>query len=816
MARAIDRRQLPVDRNPLWSIMGGGVGNLPKLDAQKLWQGWLDSFKMFTGIDLSSPVKLVESIADKIGDALDPAAIVAQIRALTDLDLSSPDALVDSIRDKLGDILDPANVVAQIKELTHLDLSSPQALVASIGSLLVGGDGGVIDPSRLPQIPLANIVQIVTSLLPGGAMTGLDSVLDDLGHWTYNDSHGEGAAQVTADGAVHDLYSGDLIPVVAGDVLHLTGKARWASLVATGNPIEIGVTGYTDKAGTSSGGRIAAAWPVNPSGTLSDWQNLAGQITVPSGWVSVRLRLTVKEGATAGTVIFTPPDANKGDNLLPLNLVQDLPSRLGALLSLSTWQSLLDQIKGSSGGSISDLINRIVHLGVDGSFDASQLVNVPNMPAVPGNIVTGIESGAGSLLHDVEDHIDNVVNRFFGMFGSGHSKDDAAAAMGAIYNQVQATAQTVQDMVAAQTGDSHSGKSYSVKFADYPNGPFPNVFDLTYSGAGSGSLQVSGGKAHWNKVADGDRLVIGRYNQGATLTDYQNIQGTVANPMDNGASNWLFGRSDMALQNLVYAKGTRNSLLDFRAELGCYVGGVNYVFASNIPANPNFNLGVRIGTGKGLRNFQVISGNDVIIDYTDSAGISQVGADKRQWGFVSSTSNGGNNVPADAVVVSCADADPSGATGSGAKMSRRNTSAATIQSGRVLAPMNYYDSKDLATPDILCDVPNAKFTVSLAGWYRVEIAFQINSLAFASGWNVAPVLFKNGAAAAIGTDAYAFYYFGVGAGARYAQTSFAIYLNAGDNVQAGYDASGVLSWMVGDGAGLGTYFGITLENRSLG
>ncbi|AKF15203.1 minor tail protein [Mycobacterium phage ShedlockHolmes] len=782
MPRAYDRRPLPIDRNPLWSIMGGGIGNLPKLDAQKLWQGWLDSFKLFTGIDLSSPAKLVESIADKISEGLDPATIIAQIKAAT-----------------------------------HLDLSSPQALAASLGSLILGGDGGgVIDPSRLPQIPLANIVQIVTSLLPGGAMTGLDSVLDEFGHWTYDNSYGEGAATVTADGAVHDLYSGDLIPVKAGDVLHITGKARWAGLVATGNPVEIGVTGYTDKAGTSSGGRAAAAWPVAPSGTLPDWQSLAGTYTVPNGVVAVRLRLTVTDGATGGTVTFTPPDANKGDNLLPLNLVQDLPSRLAALLSFSTWQQFLDAAKGSPGGAISDLINRIVHLGTDGTFDASQLVNVPNMPAVPGDIVTGLPGGSGSMLHDVEDHIDNVVNKFFGMFGSGHSKDDAAAAMGAIYNQVSATAQTVQNMVASQTGDSHSGKSFTVKFADYPDGPFPNVFDLTYSGAGSGSLQISGGKAHWNKVADGDRMVIGKYNQGATLTDYQSIQGTVANPMDNGASNWLFGRSDDALQNLVYAKGTRNSLLDFRAELGCFVAGHQIVFASNVPANPNFNLGVRIGTGKGLRNFQVVSGNDVIIDYTDAAGISQVGADKRKWGFVSSTSSGGANVPADAVVVSCADADPSGATGSGARMSRRNTSSATVQGGRVLAPMNYYDSMDLRTPDITPDVPNGKFTVSLSGWYRVEMAFQIGSNAFASAWNVAPVLYKNGAVAAIGTDAYAFFYFGVGAGARYAQTSFAIYLNPGDSVQAGYDASGVLNWMVGDGAGIGTYFGITLENRSLG
>ncbi|QIG61537.1 minor tail protein [Mycobacterium phage Ximenita] len=776
MPRAYDRRQLVVDRNPLAGIVPD-PGKLPKLDAAALWAQWLAGLKELTGLDLSSPEKLVESLGELIGGVLDPENIVALV----------------------GQVLGFTGTATNLDEL-----------VAWVSENL----WGPIDPGRIGVLPVSQIGEFVASLLPNGLFDSASSVLDPSGKWVFDEAVGKlspGSVRTTADGTIKDLLSLDLIALTPGHVLDVAGSIKWSGLVATGSPIEVGLVTYSDAKGKNMVGRPVIAAPTGQTGT-ADWKAVSGQYTVPeSGVKSARVRVTLRETATAGSVWYDEVDAYK-TNLMPLRLVEGLSARLADLLGIDVWQEFLNAAKGGPGGVISDLINRIVHLGVDGSFDASQLSNTNNMPPVPGANIIGI---SGNILQDIGKHLDNVVNRFLGMKDTGHSFDDAAAAMGTIYNQVQTSAQTLQDLIARQTGDAHSGVSYTVKFADYPNGPFPSVFSLTYSGAGTGYLSVVDGKATWNEAANGDRQVIGKH-EGVTLTDYQNIQGTVANPMDNGAADWLFGRCNAAVNTFVYARGTRNSLVDFRAELGCYVDGVQYVFASNVPANPNFNLQVRIGTGKGLRNFQVISGNDVIIDYTDSAGVSQVGTDKRGWGFISSTANGGNNIPANATVVSCADSDPSAATGSGAKMSRRNTSAATIQGGRVLAPVNYYDSMDLATPDIVPDVTNGKFTVSLSGWYRVEMAFQIGSFAFASAWNVAPVCFKNGVAHRIGTDAYAFYYFGVGAGARYAQTSFAVYLDAGDSVQAGYDASGVLSWMVGDAQGIGTYFGISLLNRSLG
>ncbi|UTN93217.1 minor tail protein [Mycobacterium Phage Sunflower1121] len=778
MPPVYDRRQLVVDRSPLAGLVPD-PGKLPKLDAAALWAQWLKGLKDLTGLDLSSPEKLVESLGDLIGGVLDPENIVALV----------------------GQVLGFTGTAGSLDEL-----------VAWVSENL----WGPIDPGRIGVLPVSQIGEFVASLLPNGLFDSASSVIDPSGKWVFDSAVGKlspGSARTTADGTIKDLLSLDLIALTPGHVLDVAGAIKWSGLVASGTPIEVGLVTYSDAKGTQMVGRPLIARPTGQTGTVN-WQDVSGQYTVPeSGVKSARVRVTVLQTATAGSVWFDEVDAYK-TNLMPLRLVEGLSARLADLLGIDVWQEFLNAAKGGPGGAISDLINRIVHLGVDGSFDASQLTNTNNIPPVPGANIVGI---TGNILQDISKQLNNTVNKFLGMGTTSATFDDAAAAMGTIYNQVQTGAQQLQGMIATQTGDAHSGKSFSVKFGDYPTGPFPSVFSLTYSGSGTGYIAIENGKAVWHKVADGDRTVIGKYNQGSTLTDYQTIQGTVANPMDNGAANWLFGRSNAALTTFVYAKGTRNSLLDFRAELGCFVNGVQYVFASNVPANANFNLQVKIGTGKGLRNFQVISGTEVIIDYTDSAGISQVGADKRGWGFISSTANGGNNIPAQATVVSCADSDPSAATGSGAKISRRNTAQVGITSGRTLAPVNYYDSMDLATPDITPDVSNGKFTVSLAGWYRVEIAFQIDSAAFASAWNVAPVLYKNGVPHRIGTDAYAFYYFGVGAGARYAQTSFGVYLDAGDNVQAGYDAgAAILNAMRGDIDGIGTYFGISLLNRSLG
>uniref|UniRef100_A0AAU8GS51 Minor tail protein n=1 Tax=Mycobacterium phage Pharb TaxID=3136626 RepID=A0AAU8GS51_9VIRU len=790
MARAIDRRQLPVDRSPLWSIMGGGIGNLPKLDAAQLWSGWLTSFKMFTGLDLSSPLALVESLGDKIGDALDPAAVVAQIKAVT-----------------------------------GLDLSSPHALVASLGSLILGGDGGgLIDPSRLPQIPLANIVQMVASLVPGGAFAGLESVVDEFSHWSYDDSHGEGAAMVTADGAVHDLYSGDLIPVTAGDVLHLTGKARWASLVASGNPIKLGVTSYTDKLGTNTAGRADVAWPVNPSGTLSDWQPLAGQWTVPNGVAAVRLRLTVTDGATAGTVSFAAVDANKGDQLLPINFVANLPSRLAALLGLDVWQDFLDAAKGGAGGVISDLINRIVHLGVDGTFDASQLVNVPNMPAIGKGQVSGLVDDLGSI-------IDNAVKGAGNLPGAGFGVADLFDALRGMQSNIADANAALAQLQADQAGNQNSGRKLLVNIGDWPeSNTVPTIFTNIRS-SGAGSVATVGGALEWQDSGSGFAQEFYLYNADELLSDYFEVAFVMPRrPEDEGFGlfsppyNYLLARGNAAGDTFCFARVGYS-----RIRIGCVVNGVTTLFGSDIgfSAPAGALVKFRGGTSGGVRVFQVQVNSQIVGGATDSGNVSQVGEAYRKvgLGFEAQGRGTGQGTPGSVSVFAANDNIPNPTRGVGFRAYRATTAGAGQVAGSGPLTASTFDTIDRITPDMQFDTATQSLTIGTEGWYMFPMRLRTGTaqdvgrtwwtgvyrngvLAAKNGGVVEITIQSNGNAVASNNL--------IGGGAA------PLYCNVGDVIRPAADiqkpvplGGNSANTVVGDAGGTESWFCAILVNRSL-
>ena len=110
------------------------------------------------------------------------------------------------------------------------------------------------------------------------------------------------------------------------------------------------------------------------------------------------------------------------------------------------------------------------------------------------------------------------------------------------------------------------------------------------------------------------------------------------------------------------------------------------------------------------------------------------------------------------------------------------------------------------------------------------MAYKLNPVA-SWGWNLAPVLYKNGSAHKIGTDAF-FAYGTINLGGfisvptpissgmqRYVQNSFIVYLNANDNVQAGYNVKvgptfsrAILG--ASSVSGIENYFSISLLNKA--
>lgn len=169
-------------------------------------------------------------------------------------------------------------------------------------------------------------------------------------------------------------------------------------------------------------------------------------------------------------------------------------------------------------------------------------------------------------------------------------------------------------------------------------------------------------------------------------------------------------------------------------------------------------------------------------------------------------------------------------TGSGGKMSRRNTATKiTAAAGNAKFGSSFYVTSggssgvEQISSDITASHVNGRYTVTYAGYYLVEVGFTTNASAPAAGYfNVAPAIYLNGSTTPYKVGADALGSFGevlgadVGNYSRSAHSTFIVYLGAGGYVEAGYVNFGAsnASFFEGDSAGNSTYFGIAMLNRT--
>ncbi|QAU06444.1 minor tail protein [Mycobacterium phage KiSi] len=453
MPPVFDRNSLRVDRDPMRSIFAE-PGRLPKLDPGELWKQWIAGLKELTGLDLSSPQALVLSLGDIIGGALDPQHIA------------------DMIGQVLGYVGGPLSGLAQLAKWAGDQLF------------------GIIDPGRLPLLPLGHVAQASPNLLPNGAFTDTVAIDDPAGKWTLDATVGRtapGSALTVGDGTIKELLSVDLIPVTPGTKLDVEGWVKRANVVGTNASIALGLTTYAD----SKGATTATAAPSRPTVAVlttvtgtADWVKISGTYTVPEGVASLRLRLAVTNGVTLGSIWFDDLRVAKGGNLLHINFVDGLGDelasawsaiegavdQLGHMLGLDKWQEFLNAAAGGIGGTIHSIIDRIVHLGLDGSFDASQLINVKNIPTLPNLVMEGI-NGIANIGESIQNTIDYLWSAFTGQHGQ--SKSMAALA--------QAAQQTSLDITqAVRLAQAHTAilaerrnKPAYVGLADTAEASFP-------------------------------------------------------------------------------------------------------------------------------------------------------------------------------------------------------------------------------------------------------------------------------------------------------------------------------------------------------
>jgi len=157
------------------------------------------------------------------------------------------------------------------------------------------------------------------------------------------------------------------------------------------------------------------------------------------------------------------------------------------------------------------------------------------------------------------------------------------------------------------------------------------------------------------------------------------------------------------------------------------------------------------------------------------------------------------------------------ALSNGATITRKSTVNVSAATGRNFFPNDFFDSNDISGNGVITNLSEGKFTVTIAGWYLVELSFRINPV-YTFGLQCAPLLYKGTSGSQveykIGADAIACVWFGGGNGQRYAQSTWMVPLNVNEAVRAGYDSVGTYGNLFdADASGVETYFSIALVSK---
>jgi hypothetical protein len=144
--------------------------------------------------------------------------------------------------------------------------------------------------------------------------------------------------------------------------------------------------------------------------------------------------------------------------------------------------------------------------------------------------------------------------------------------------------------------------------------------------------------------------------------------------------------------------------------------------------------------------------------------------------------------------------------GSGFRAANTTASAVAATAGVHMLPFGFFNSVAVSTDDYSGTGTGNTVVVAQAGWYKVKIGLLTHTY---SGLLLGPALFVNGTAVEIGLN------IAPSAGAIISDT-FLIYLNVGDTLAAGYDASTTYSdTFIGETTGTRCYWSVSLLNRSL-
>lgn len=687
-----------------------------------------------------------------------------------------------------------------------------------------------INSGLLGLLPSSHIGNVNPNLLTN---PGFDSAASLANHpdfvWDGTVGHTtNGSAKATADGTAKTLVS-NTVAVTQNQTLAASVWTKFSGITSSGTPISLAISAYdanNNFVATTVLQSIAA------SGSSSGWTQLSGNYTVPATVAYIVVQLQVSADATAGNVWFDDASLTKTGSI-PASALPIITATMTS--GLATIDSIVNALGISgSGFSLTDLANALLAIpsgnisgfgtvaaqaaaaAADVQSVIDNMVNVVTGGSSTGNPVTAVETTIGGILG-------GIVSQLTGKPAATATQTQANAALAAQAAALAATTASLQALQNQNTQAANGGVNVNLNFSTFANASSIAGLDQSYSPTGDGTLGIAGGAATMQPNGSGSYLAVAMHPT-ATMTDFQQVSCVFASAPAQSygfyvehAYNTLITRANSPTNptTYVYALLQPNSV-----ELHFVNAGSDVTVASQsitgFVAGSGFQL--IAGFSGTTPIYEIYSGNNLLLNYTDSAGASHYGSGYRYCGFgmYYNDDHSLNLSPGALASFSFVDNGPVAVIGSNFRQYRASATTATLTDNAVsLFPASFFDTNSYQTADYTYAPSTNKLTVSTTGLYMVKLNVLISPLSTAAQWaGPTPVIYKNGAVNKYGRSTY---FYAASSGVTLPTTqpfwfgdTFLMYLNAGDYIQPGYfngtSSTSVASSIAGEGTGTQTYF----------
>lgn len=404
---------------------------------------------------------------------------------------------------------------------------------------------------------------------------------------------------------------------------------------------------------------------------------------------------------------------------------------------VSGWTGLLSGILGAGNNAL----NAITQIGtliwkVGGSIidDVGDFIN-----GAISSAGTAL-ANAGTALGHVQATINGIVRGFTGLFGDWAFGDVESAAE-AIARQAADTAAAVATLQQLNSSNAQGGNSGFVDFTGMADASsLGSSFTQTYSGAGSDTLGIVGGRTG---VVPGtftaDRLCRFVFNVKQSLTDYQRVSMVFATspgkrsfafPATQTVYGYNYIRARVATTGVYAGVDCVQAIFDIDSfDLGCVVGGVwtKWVTVAH-KFRPGAIYSLDAGSLGGVRQYRVkINGADIHV-HNEVGTASQLGADYQatggggEWNAGTDGGSWFRAHPSAIAAFYMADNAPPARLSSIGRAFRASVSTVSFNSisTEYTLPANMFDTFDYATSDLTWNGSAGSWTIGRRGNYIVN------------------------------------------------------------------------------------------------